>query len=53
MVGLYHIPEEVVSEKFSYIKTKPLSVQFVPVAPCLLHAAPCGRKTSVFFVVIL
>lgn len=60
VVGLYRISGEVVSEndcvtaeKISYTKRKPLSIQFVPVAPCLLHAAPCGRKISVLFAIIL
>jgi len=32
---------------------QPLLVQLVPVAPCLLHLAPCEGKASVLFVAAL
>lgn len=37
----------------SYVEIKPLLVQLVPIAPRLLHVAPCEARASVLFVATL
>lgn len=37
----------------SYVEVEPLLVRLVPIAPWLLHVAPCGARASVLFVATL